>query len=147
MFSTSLFRLPYSVSPAENTAPPQPHPQIHQCEIDPGGQGGAPRGALLSTASTARCPKERHTGRVYVTAAVRDTGIGRSIMNAALEHAARVEGIEQIGLLVATTQAAAMGLYQTFGFRSFGCEQRALKIGVRYVDEEHMVLYLKSGGE
>ena len=33
-------------------------------------------------------------------------------------------GIEQIGLLVATTQAAAMGLYQAVGFRSFGCEHR-----------------------
>jgi ribosomal protein S18 acetylase RimI-like enzyme len=52
-----------------------------------------------------------------------------------------------VRLLVATTQAAAMGLYQALGFRSFGCERRALKIGERYVDEDHMVLYLKSAGQ
>jgi hypothetical protein len=87
--------------------------------------------------------EERHKGHVwgvYVTAALRGTGIGRSVMCALLEHAARVKGIEQLGLLVATTQAAAMELYQTLGFRSFGCERWALKIGERYVDEEHMVL-------
>jgi hypothetical protein len=39
-----------------------------------------------------------------------------------------------------------MGLYAALGFRSFGCERRALKIGERYVDEEHMVMDLKSGG-
>jgi ribosomal protein S18 acetylase RimI-like enzyme len=94
--------------------------------------------------------KERHKGHVwgvYVTAALRGTGIGRSVMCALLEHAARVKGIEQLGLLVATTQAAAMGIYQTLGFRSFGCERRALKIGERYVDEEHMVLDLTGSGE
>ena len=47
----------------------------------------------------------------------------------------------------ATTQAAAITLYQSLGFRSFGCEHRALKIGGRYVDQERMVLYLNSNGE
>jgi ribosomal protein S18 acetylase RimI-like enzyme len=42
-----------------------------------------------------------------------------------MEHAARVEGIEQIVLVVATTQGAAIALYQSLGFRSFGCERRA----------------------
>jgi ribosomal protein S18 acetylase RimI-like enzyme len=94
--------------------------------------------------------KERHKGhiwRVYVTAAMRGSGVGRNIMNAVLDRAASVEGIEQIRLLVATTQAAAMGLYQSLGFQSFGRERRALKIGERYVDEEHMVLHLGSNRE
>ena len=109
-------------------------------------------GALVGTAGFYRSKnvKERHKGHVwgvYVTAAMCGNGIGRSIMRAVLERAACVEGIEQIVLLVATTQAAAMGLYQSLGFRSFGREHRALKIGDRYVDEEHMVLYLKAGGE
>ena len=102
-------------------------------------------GLLVGTAGFYRFKgmKERHKGQiwgVYVTAGVRGSGIGRMIMSAVLENAARVEGIEQIVLMVATTQAAAIRLYQSFGFLSFGCEQRALKIGERYVDEEHMVL-------
>ena len=74
---------------------------------------------------------------VYVTAAMRGTGVGRSIMGALLGHAARLERIEQVGLLVATTQVAAMRLYQSMGFVSFRCERWALKIGERYVDEAH----------
>jgi ribosomal protein S18 acetylase RimI-like enzyme len=82
-------------------------------------------GVLVGTAGFYRSKnlKERHKGHiwgVYATSAMRGTGIGRSIMSAVLEHAARVEGSEQIGLLVATTQAAAMGLYQALGFQSFG---------------------------
>ena len=93
--------------------------------------------------------KERHKGNiwgVYVVAAMRGRGLGRKLMSAVLEHAARIEEIEQIRLMVATTQTAAIGLYESLGFRSFGCERRALKIGERYVDEEHMVLELRSAG-
>ena len=109
-------------------------------------------GALVGTAGFYRSKnlKERHKGHiwgVYVTAAMRGSGVGRSIMSAVLERAARVAGIEQVGLLVAKTQAAAMRLYQSMGFRSFGCERRALKIGERYVDEEHMVLDFGSAGK
>ncbi len=109
--------------------------------------GAFVEGELVGTAGFYRSNglKERHKGNiwgVYVTARMRGSGIGRSIISALLERATRVDGVEQIGLMVATTQAAAIGLYQSLGFRSFGCEQRALKIGERYVDEEHMVLYL-----
>ena len=93
--------------------------------------------------------KERHKGNiwgVYVVAAMRRHGVGRILMSAALERASRIDGVEQIRLMVATTQAAAIALYESLGFRSFGCERRALKIGERYVDEEHMVLELNSSG-
>lgn len=106
---------------------------------------------LVGTAGfyRARSIKERHKGHVwgvYVTPAMRGSGLGRGIMNALLEHASRVDGIEQIVLLVATSQTAAAALYRSLGFRSFGRERRALKIGLRYLDEEHMVLYLTSTG-
>src|SRR5260370_16433266 len=109
--------------------------------------GAFVEGELVGTAGFYRAKgrKERQKGKiwgVYVTARMRGSGIGRSIISALLERATRVDGVEQIGLMVATTQAAAIGLYQSLGFRSFGCEQRALKIGERYVDEEHMGRYL-----
>jgi len=113
--------------------------------------GAFVEGQLVATAGfyRARNVKERHKGHVwgvYVTASMRRRSLGRGIMNALLEHAARVDGIEQIVLLVATTQTAATALYHSLGFRSFGRERRALKIGLRYVDEEHMVLYLTATG-
>jgi len=60
-----------------------------------------------------------------------------------LERASKIEGIEQIMLSVVTTQDAAIKLYRSLGFESFGCERRALKIGDRYLDEENMVLFVK----
>jgi len=64
------------------------------------------------------------------------------MLRALLQRAAGTEGIEQIMLSVATTQNAAVSLYRSLGFESFGRERRALKIGERYVDEENMVLYV-----
>jgi RimJ/RimL family protein N-acetyltransferase len=63
-------------------------------------------------------------------------------MKAVLDRAAEIEGLEQILISVATGQAAAVALYRSLGFTSFGCESKALKIGNRYIDEEYMVLPL-----
>ena len=60
-------------------------------------------------------------------------------------HAVKVDGIEPIVVSAATTQAAAIALYQSLGFWSFATEQRALKIGDRYVDQESMVLEAGAG--
>jgi len=89
--------------------------------------------------------KTRHKGHiwgVYVTGAARGKAVGRRVLRAVLERAAGTEGVEQILLSVATPQAAAVSLYRSLGFESFGREPRALKIGDRYVDEEHMVMYV-----
>ncbi|MGA8273544.1 MAG: GNAT family N-acetyltransferase [Candidatus Sulfotelmatobacter sp.] len=90
--------------------------------------------------------KERHTGQawgVYVTREARGKGVGRNMLRMLLERASKIEGIEQIKLAVATNQEAAVRLYRSLGFKSFGLERQALKIGDRYVDEEHMVLFVK----
>ena len=89
--------------------------------------------------------KERHKGHiwgVYVTRDARGKRAGRDMLRMLLERATTIEGIEQIMISVATSQKAAVSLYRSLGFKSYGCERRALKIGERYVDEEHMVLFL-----
>jgi ribosomal protein S18 acetylase RimI-like enzyme len=90
--------------------------------------------------------KERHKGfiwGVYVAREARGKSAGREMLQMLLARAATIEGIEQIKLAVATSGEAAVSLYRSLGFESFGCERRALKIGDRYVDEEHMVLFVK----
>ena len=87
--------------------------------------------------------KSRHKGRVwgvYVTPGSRGKGVGRKLLEAVLQRAAAIEGVEQILISVTTTQAAAISLYRSLGFESFGCEPRALKIDDRFIDEEYMVL-------
>ena len=107
-------------------------------------------GELIGTAGFHReqRPKVRHKGQVwgmYVTARARRTGIGREMVRALISRAEKIDGIEQIALAVATTQEGAVALYQSLGFRSFGTERRALKLGARYVDYEHMVLEVGAG--
>jgi len=89
--------------------------------------------------------KQRHRGHVwgvYVTGRARGQGIARTVMTTLLDRARNIQGVEQIVLSVTTTQTAATALYRSLGFQSFGLEQRALKIGDRYVDEEYFVLPL-----
>jgi len=89
--------------------------------------------------------KERHKGHVwgvYVTREARGKRVGRDMLRMVLGRACETEGIEQVRLAVATTQEAALRLYRSFGFESFGLERGALKVGENYIDEEHMVLYV-----
>jgi GNAT superfamily N-acetyltransferase len=89
--------------------------------------------------------KERHKGHVwgvYLTREARGKGVGREMMQAVLQRAVRLEGIEQIMLAVGTARDASK-LYRSLGFESYGCERRALKIGDRYIDEEYMVLFVE----
>ncbi|MFZ1138746.1 MAG: GNAT family N-acetyltransferase [Candidatus Sulfotelmatobacter sp.] len=113
--------------------------------------GAIDDGCLLGMAGfyRERGPNTRHKGRVwgiYVTPERRGAGLGRRIMQAVLERGAAINGVEQILLSVTATQTAASALYRALGFQSFGCEPGALKVGDRYIDEEYMVLRLKTRG-
>jgi ribosomal protein S18 acetylase RimI-like enzyme/catechol 2,3-dioxygenase-like lactoylglutathione lyase family enzyme len=90
--------------------------------------------------------KERHKGHiygVYVSPAHRRKGVARALISALLEKAANDPSVEQILLSVATNQNAAVGLYRSFGFQTYGTERNALKTGTTYVDEDHMVFFVQ----
>ncbi|MCY8235503.1 GNAT family N-acetyltransferase [Priestia endophytica] len=90
--------------------------------------------------------KLRHRANItamYVSPLSRKTGIGRKLIATCIEKAKTLKEIEQIYLTVVTTNIAAKNLYSTLGFKSFSIEKRALKLNNTYIDEEHMVLYIK----
>jgi RimJ/RimL family protein N-acetyltransferase len=110
--------------------------------------GAFAHGRLLGTAGFLRDKglKERHKGQiwgVYITRDARGKGISREMLCLLLDRAIKIDGMEQIKLAVSNTQLSAGRLYRSLGFESFGLERKALKIGDKYVDEEHMVLYIK----
>jgi ribosomal protein S18 acetylase RimI-like enzyme len=91
-------------------------------------------------------PKVRHKGRiwgVYVTPSKRRAGLSRDLMRAILERATEIEGLEQIQLSVTATQEAALALYRSLGFETFGREPRAIKVGDRVIDEDYLSLRLR----
>jgi ribosomal protein S18 acetylase RimI-like enzyme len=88
-------------------------------------------------------PKEAHKGLLwgfYVEPASRKDGVGAALMQTLLQAARGV--IEQVTLTVVADNAAAIALYEKFGFKHYGLEPRALKSAAGYVDEALMVLFL-----
>ncbi|MYL60104.1 GNAT family N-acetyltransferase [Virgibacillus halodenitrificans] len=79
---------------------------------------------------------------MYVSTEERGKGIGRALLQEAIEKAQALKEIEQINLTVVKTNTEASRLYQDMGFRSFGTETNALKLEDVYYDEDHMVLFI-----
>lgn len=86
--------------------------------------------------------KNQHKGIVvgmYVVPEAGGRGLGRQLLDALLRQA-RAEGLESLVLTVTEGNARAQRLYERAGFRSFGVEPRALKLGARAWAKVHMVL-------
>ncbi|WP_096273536.1 GNAT family N-acetyltransferase [Paucisalibacillus globulus] len=81
---------------------------------------------------------------MYVTPEKRGSGIGKALLEAAITQARKIDGITKINLTVVSINYGAKGLYQSFGFESYGLEEKALKVKNVYFDEEYMSLSLDS---
>jgi RimJ/RimL family protein N-acetyltransferase len=93
--------------------------------------------------------KIRHRANIfamYVTPSSRGLGAGKGLMNAAIQKAKDIEGVEQINLNVTSSNLSAKQLYTQFGFQEFGLEKNALKINGKYYDDAYMVLHLNNTG-
>jgi len=88
-------------------------------------------------------PKDAHKGFVwgfYVEPRCRKHGVGAALISALLAAARGV--VEQVRLSVVADNAAAIALYERFGFTHYGVEPRALKTPDGYSDEVLMILFL-----
>jgi RimJ/RimL family protein N-acetyltransferase len=89
--------------------------------------------------------KVRHKGKIvgmYVTPQARGMGIAKKLIQAVIDTAKTMEGVEQINLTVVADNQAARNLYLAMGFQHFGTERNAIKYNGAYWDEEYMVLFL-----
>lgn len=89
--------------------------------------------------------KNRHKGRVlsmYVRPEYRGKGVGKVLLQEVITHAKQLAGVEQIHLMVITSNTAARSLYGSMGFEVYGTMHRAMKVNEHYWDEEMMVLHL-----
>jgi RimJ/RimL family protein N-acetyltransferase len=104
--------------------------------------GGFQDQALLGTAGFMLQPgaKRAHKGLLwgmYVRQAARGSGLSRRLVEAVLDHAR--ERVDLIQLSVVADNPAARRLYTSLGFAPYGIEERALRLGERYLDEVLMV--------
>ena len=89
--------------------------------------------------------KKSHSADViamYVAPESGRRGVGRALLQAVIDHARSIAGLEQLVLTVTRSNHAAAELYRTTGFVTFGVEPRAIKVAGEYFDKEHMILFL-----
>jgi ribosomal protein S18 acetylase RimI-like enzyme len=77
---------------------------------------------------------------MYVAPEYAGRGVGQKLLTACIERAREIPGLEQLQLTVTDSNARAKSLYEKAGFRVFGLEQNALKIGQQYFHKCHMAL-------
>ena len=77
---------------------------------------------------------------MYVRPQARGTGLAAALVREVIGHART--RVEELGLTVTASNAAARRLYTAAGFREYGLGRRALKIGSEYHDEVLMSLSL-----
>lgn len=90
--------------------------------------------------------KNHHKGHVlgmYVQPESRGQGVGKALLQEVIAQANCLAGLEQLHLMVVTTNEAARALYRSMGFEVYGTVLQAFKEDEQYWDEELMVLRLQ----
>jgi RimJ/RimL family protein N-acetyltransferase len=85
-----------------------------------------------------------HLVGMFVAERARGLGVGKALVHAALEAAAARPGIMVVTLTVTEGNAAAIGLYESCGFRPFGVEPMAIATPGGFKSKVHMWLRMPS---
>lgn len=76
---------------------------------------------------------------MYVDADHRGKGIAAKIFKIAIDHARKLD-VQLVKLSVESENHGAKKLYESFGFRTWGVEPKAMKLGNELFDVDHMML-------
>jgi ribosomal protein S18 acetylase RimI-like enzyme len=85
--------------------------------------------------------KECYLAELYVVPGLRGQGIGRALMEAAIEQARR-RGARRLTLRVLGPNTRAQALYESLGFEVEGVQREEFLLEGRYVDDVLMALRL-----
>ena len=91
-------------------------------------------------------PKTRHKAHLigmFVSEALRGRGAGRALVQAALDAAVSRPEVRVVTLTVTEGNAAAIRLYESCGFRTFGIEPMAIATPEGFKSKVHMWLALR----
>lgn len=89
--------------------------------------------------------KEKHKASIfgmYVEPKMRTNGIGRQLLDRAVETARRMSGLKQVRLAVVEGNRSALRLYESAGFKIYGREEAALFVAGKFQSELHLVYRL-----
>ena len=86
-------------------------------------------------------PRTKHKATLFglaVHPSARGQGIGRALVEAVLEAARAIPGLELVQLTVTESNTPARRLYTSCGFEVFGTEPMAIRVGDRFEAKVHM---------
>ena len=86
-------------------------------------------------------PRTAHKAALFGLAVLdshRGRSLGRALVEAVVAEAAASDGVVVVGLTVTEPNRAARALYASCGFRAFGVEPLAVRMGDRFVPLVHM---------
>lgn len=89
--------------------------------------------------------RDKHSAHIYgayVKKDFRGMGIGKTLLKKIIEQA-EISEVEILYLDCTVTQTAALKLYKSFGFQTYGTIPWSMRIGDRYLSQECMFLKLK----
>ncbi len=87
--------------------------------------------------------KNQHKAQIwgmFVDPIHRGTGIGSQLLDFAINFAKNNMNAETLSLSVESSNKSAIKLYESRGFKLWGTEPKAIKIGNQFLDDNHMVL-------
>jgi RimJ/RimL family protein N-acetyltransferase len=90
--------------------------------------------------------KVRHKAEIwgmFVAPEQQGLGLGRALLQAAIDQAHNIPGIELLLLTVAGYNEKAKNMYAALGFEAWGFEPRAMKYEGEYYDDVQMCLLLE----
>ncbi len=93
--------------------------------------------------------KQQHKAAIYgfyIMKQYRGRRIGRLLLDEVLATARAMRGLRQVQLAVVESNGVAVRFYQSAGFRVYGREEAALRIGDKYYTELFMDLVLRPRG-
>lgn len=80
---------------------------------------------------------------MYVRPSYRKQGIGKALMDSILTHIKNNMDSQIIHISVEATNQSAKKLYESYGFKIWGIEPKAMKIKGEFYDELHMALIVE----
>jgi ribosomal protein S18 acetylase RimI-like enzyme len=92
-----------------------------------------------------RRAKVHHIGHItamMVTPAWQRRGVGRALMQHALEAARAARGLTLLTISVSSHNTGARELYEDLGFRPYGRLSGAVRLDGRYIDKDYLTLWL-----
>ena len=80
---------------------------------------------------------------MFVAESARRRGLGRWLLAEALERVRLISAVEVLQISVVTSNEPAIKLYESFGFETYGREDKAFKLGNCYHDVFHLSYNLR----